>query len=208
MYKMPEFRETDPQRIAGFMRQYPFVTLTATDGSRVCATQVPVLVDTSNGRTVLRGHIMRKTNHHKALLANPEALVLFAGPHCYVSSGWYSQRNNGATWNYMTVQVRGKVTFLTEEETKTLLIDLTRRFEQGQAKPLFAEDLPSGYMDQMVKAIEGFRLVADDISATFKLSQNRDEESYRNIIRHLEQADDPGSTAIAEEMRRRLTDLF
>src|SRR5687768_11515397 len=98
MYKMPEFTEHDSQLVLDFMRANPFVTLIGNDGTTPVATQIPVLFKEEGDKLILRGHIMRKTDHHRAFERNPKALILFTGPHCYVSASWYAERHTGSTW--------------------------------------------------------------------------------------------------------------
>lgn len=199
MYKLPCFTEHDPAVVLQFMHAHPFVTLIGHDGHQSVATQIPVLIVESEGRLLLQGHVMRNTDHHKALLQDPNVLVLFQGPHCYVSSSWYTQKT-GATWNYQTVHVRGTATLLGNDETVDILTRLTARFEVGQPSPLLVGDMPHGYVQSLVGAIAGIEIAVTDIYPIFKLSQNRDDESYQNIVRHLRLAADPGANQIADEM--------
>lgn len=201
MYKQPHFTEQDRAAVLAFMRSHPFVTLIGYDGTRSVATQIPVLVKEQEAQILLHGHVMRKTDHHKALELQQEALVLFQGAHCYVSSSWYTEKM-GATWNYQTVHVRGTVRFMTDDETMNLLTELTAHFEAQQKAPLWAGNLPEGYMQSHVNAIAGVEILVNDIFPIFKLSQNRDDESYANIIRHL-QTGDANERAIAAEMKTR-----
>jgi transcriptional regulator len=66
-----------------------------------------MLVEERDGKLILHGHIMRKTDHHKAFHENPQALVVFTGPSSYVSATWYTNPHMGSTWNYMSVHLRG-----------------------------------------------------------------------------------------------------
>jgi transcriptional regulator len=207
MYKMPHFTEPDRDKVLAFMRAHSFVTLIANDGHRSEATQVPVLFDERDGRLMLSAHIMRKTGHYIAIEQNPEVLVLFTGPHCYVSSSWYTEAM-GATWNYQTVHVRGRVTFTDEAGTINIINRLTEKYERVQEQPLLMPDLPAGYVDAHVKAIAGLEIEVTDIYPIFKLSQNRDDESYKNIVAQLLKTSDPQAHQIAEEMKQGRPHLF
>jgi transcriptional regulator len=201
MYKMGHFTENNMDAVLAFMKKNNFVTLTGNADGRSVATQVPVLFSERDGKVVIRGHIMRKTDHHLAFEKNPQALVLFTGPHCYVSASWYSERGHGSTWNYMTVHVRGEMKFLTENETLNLLKELTHKYEDGQEQPELTENMTAQYLQSNVKAIVAFELVAEDIYPLFKLSQNRDDESYENIVRQLLHSE--GNDEIIDEMMER-----
>lgn len=208
MYQMPYFSEKDTATILQFMQEHPFAMLTGCANNEPVATQIPLLISEEEGQITLRGHMMKKTDHHKAFLDNPNALVVFTGAHCYVSSSWYTHKGEGATWNYMTVQAKGKMELLSEEETISILQETTDQHEAHQPNPQYMHDIPTEYIHKHVKAIEGFRIVVTDLNATFKLSQNRDEQSYDNIIQHLERIGAHGELEIAQKMKERKTTLF
>jgi transcriptional regulator len=209
MYSFSYFKEKDKQTILDFMEQNPFAFLTGSflTGKQV-ATQIPVLFEERNGELYLQGHIMRNTDHHKAFLENPNALLVFTGPNCYVSASWYSNPQIGSTWNYMSVHIDGQVSFMTSDELIAFMRKLTLKFEKGNTRSLtFYDNLPDHFLSSMMPAITGFEIKAEKLENVFKLSQNRDEASYQNIISKLEEQG--GSSAlIASEMRKRKDELF
>lgn len=207
MYKMPYFTESNQQLVLDFMHHHTFITLIATSNGKSYATQIPVLLYEKEDGLYLQGHIMRKTDHHLAIENNPEVLILFQGPHCYVSSSWYIEKM-GATWNYQTVHVRGMVRIMSDEEIIDLLTNLTEKYERVQPAPLYANELPENYMPTHVKAIAGLEVKVTDLYPIFKLSQNRDDTSYRNIVTHLMQNTDTEAHKIANEMIERRAWLF
>ena len=209
MYHFSYFKEKDQNTLLEFMEAYPFAFLTGSfpDGMQV-ATQVPVTVEMRDGELYVQGHIMRKTDHHKAFEENPNALLVFTGPSAYVSASWYSQPQMGSTWNYMSVHVAGKMRFMSDAELVAWMKKFTLRFEQGNTQsPTIFENLPESYTGKMLPAIVGFEIKAEKLDNVFKLSQNRDEKSYLNIIARLEQQG--GIPAmVAEEMKKRHRELF
>lgn len=209
MYNFSYFKENDKQTILNFMRDYPFAFMTGSylSGKQI-ATQIPILVEERDGDLYLQGHIMRNTDHHKAFLENPDALVVFTGPNCYVSASWYSNPQIGSTWNYMSVHVAGNIRFMSENELIKFMRKLTLKFEKGNAQSLtFYDNLPEPFLNKMMPAIAGFEIKADKIENVFKLSQNRDEKSYLHIISKLEE-EGGNSALIAEEMKKRKDQLF
>jgi len=204
MYKMPEFTENNQQAVRDFIYQHPFVVLTGCNNNIPVATQVPVLIHEQDGKMVLRGHIMRKTDHHLAFETNPQVLVLFTGPQCYVSASWYSQRNIGSTWNYMTVHGRGTIQYKDEAHCLQLLTDLTHKYEDPQKNPELLEYMSmESYVKPMMKAIVSFEIMLESITPIFKLSQNRDDESHAKIVEELKNRGDYNSMEIAKEMMKR-----
>ncbi len=209
MYNFSYFKEQDRQEILAFIEAHPFAFLTGSfqSGAQV-ATQVPVLLRERDGELFFEGHIMRNTDHHKAFMENPEALLVFTGPHCYVSATWYTNPHGGSSWNYMSVHVAGKVRFMTSPELADFMRRLTLKFEKGDtASPTVFDNLSEDYTSKMLPAIAGFEIRAEKLDNVFKLSQNRDEASYSNIITQLE-AIGGESAMIAEEMKKRKKKLF
>lgn len=209
MYNFSYFKEKEKQTILDFIEDHPFAFITGSflSGAQV-ATQTPVMISEKNGELYLQGHIMRKTDHHKALVENPNALFVFTGPNCYISASWYSNPQIGSTWNYMSVHVAGQVNFMTNDELIAFMRKLTLKFEKGnEQSPTFYDNLPNSFLDKMMPAIAGFEVKAEKIENVFKLSQNRDEESYSNIISKLEEKRG-NSSLIALEMRKRQAALF
>jgi transcriptional regulator len=128
MYHFSYFKEKDQQVILEFIENNPFAFLTGSFSSgKQVATQIPVLMEVRNGELYLQGHIMRNTDHHKALMENPQALLVFTGPSCYVSASWYSNPQIGSTWNYMSVHVNGPINFMSPEELIQFMRKLTSK---------------------------------------------------------------------------------
>ncbi len=185
------------------MKANAFAFITGIGENYPVATQIPVSVEIKDGTILLQGHIMRKTDHHLAFEKNNNVLVLFTGPHCFVSASWYTNPSVGSTWNYMTVHAKGKISFTDEAGTLDAVKAVSDKYE-GTEGPGAYDNLPKEYIDHMVKAIVGFTIEVESLDNVFKLSQNRDEASQKNIIAQLKQRGDDNSAMIAEEMERRL----
>lgn len=208
MYKIPHFTEQEESEIQSFMHAHPFVTLIGSAGNTSAATQIPLLVNWHNNKLSLRGHIIRHTDHHKVFTQNPQALILFTGPQCYVSASWYNERGHGSTWNYITVHVRGNINFLNDAATLKILEDLTNTYEQKQEVPELVYGMTDNYLQANIKAIAGFEVEVTDIYPIFKLSQNRNDESYKRIVDKLELTGKCDEQKIAEAMKNRRPQLF
>ncbi|RDB02591.1 FMN-binding negative transcriptional regulator [Runella aurantiaca] len=209
MYNFSYFKEKDRQAILDFMEEYPFAFLTGnTLSGAPVATQIPVMIEERQSELFLQGHIMRNTDHHKAFVENPNALIVFTGPNAYVSASLYSNPHIGSTWNYMSVHIHGQIKFMPESELIQLMKKMTLKFEGGNStSPTIYDNLPDAFLKKMMPAIAGFEMKADRIENVFKLSQNRDEKSYLTIISKLEQ-EGGNSNLIAIEMRKHRAELF
>ncbi len=208
MYSLPYFKEKDFGVVKEFMHQNPFVILCGCDSNQhPVATHVPLLIEETEEKLFLYGHVMRQTDHHLAFLKNPNVLAVFTGPHTYVSASWYSNPKQASTWNYMTVHAKGILGFLEENALLDILQKTTAHFENNKESPSLFEKLPGDYIERLKKAIIAFRIEVTGIDNVFKLSQNRDEKSYHNVIEHLQKGNEV-SGQLASEMEQRKSQLF
>jgi transcriptional regulator len=207
MYDLPHFKEKDPAEVIQFMQQHPFALVIAAGDEYPVSTQVPLLIEKQEEQIVLRGHIMRQSDHYKAFTKNNKVLCVFTGPHAYVSASWYSNPQNASTWNYMTVHAKGELQFLNESMLLKILEETTRKFENDPVSPASYHHLPTDYISRLSKAIVGFEIKVQEVSHVFKLSQNRDKNDYGNIIFQLKNGD-ADAMLIAAEMEKRRDQLF
>ncbi len=209
MYNLPYFKEEDQEVVLEFMREHPFVFLTGVnEENKPVATQVPVFIDEKDGRLYLTGHVMKNTDHHKAFEKNQNVLAVFTSPHVYVSGTWYSNPQQASTWNYMSVHAKGSVRFGNEDDLIAILKRLTLHYENNNtASTTVFDNLPSEYTGRLMKAIIAFEIEITSIENVFKLSQNRDEKSFHNIMDKLNEQGSDGKF-IAGEMKKRQQQLF
>ena len=203
MYSLPYFTEHDQGKILAFMRAHPFAMLIGVgESSRPAVTQVPLFIDERDGKLWLSGHLMKQTDHHQAFVHSPEALVVFTGPHTYVSASWYQNPQVASTWNYQSVHVRGDLKFQEGEYLVNILRRTTNHFENNAASPANFEHIPADYIERLSRAIVAFEIEVLSVDAIFKLSQNHSEYNVNSIIDHLS-AGDHDAIKIAAEMRER-----
>jgi transcriptional regulator len=201
MYKFSYYTEQDQQKVFNFMKENAFAIITGIGESYPVATQIPLAIKQRDDKIFLEGHMMKKTDHHLAFEKNNNVLVLFTGPHCFVNANWYTDPGVGSTWNYMTVHAKGKISFFDEEGTRNAVKALSDKYAGTSSQASF-DNLPKDYIDHMVKAIVGFSIEVEKLDNVFKLSQNRDETSQRNIIEQLRKRGDANSAGIANEMEK------
>lgn len=208
MYSLPYFKENDGAEVLRFMHAHPFVMLCGSDKSgKPVVSQVPVLIKERDGQILLEGHIMKSTDHHKALEQNPHVLTVFTGAHTYVSASWYTNPQQASTWNYLSVHARGQISFLEETALRRILEETTSKYENNENSPALFKHLTEDYINRLIKAIIGFEIKVESIENVFKLSQNRDEKSFHTIMEKLNAQDEDGKK-IAREMERIKHDFF
>lgn len=209
MYDLPNHKEHNEQVVLEFIARYPFAYLSGCDSeNKPVATQIPVFIEERDGRKILRGHIMKNTDHHKAFMHNENVLVVFTGHHTYVSATWYSNPHQASTWNYMSVHVKGIIRFLDENALIDVLRKTSLHFEkQNEQSTTVFDNLSPAYTQRLLHAIVAFEVEIKEIDTVFKLSQDRDAKSYANIQEHLKAQGEDGQV-IAEEMAKRKKQVF
>ena len=203
MYNISYFKEKDKQEIIAFMKEHAFAMVTGVGGDYPAATQLPLETEEKNGKIFLKGHLMKKTDHHIAFEKNNNVLVLFTGPHCYVSAAWYENPHTASTWNYMTVHARGKISFTDDDGTYQAIKTVTNKYEGTETKATF-NNMPAEYVKSLLKAIVGFSIEVESLENVFKLSQNKTKEEQQNIIEQLIKRDGKDDSLITMEMEKRL----
>ncbi|HWY33674.1 MAG TPA: FMN-binding negative transcriptional regulator [Nitrosopumilaceae archaeon] len=209
MYDLPYHKEKNENEIKEFVSRYPFAFLSGCDSeNKPIATQVPVFIEEKDGRKILRGHIMKNTDHHKAFLHNENVLVVFTGHHTYVSATWYSNPHLASTWNYMSVHAKGVIRFLDFAALEDVLRMTSLHFENNnQQSTTVFDNLSSEFKNRVINAIVAFEIEVKEMNTVFKLSQDRDVTSYHNIIAKLKEQGENGQV-IAAEMEKRTKELF
>jgi transcriptional regulator len=192
--------ETEVQE---FIQKNAFATLYSQVDGRPWATHLPVFLEKkSDGKFVLHGHLAKANSQWKKLAQAEEVLVVFQGPHAYISSSWYTHENV-PTWNYLAVHVYGMARLIEGEGLLHHLKSLVDQYETGRPNRVQVETMTPSYLEGQIRALVGFEIEIKEIHASAKLSQNRDDENYERIVQQLEQSTIPGDLKVAEEMRKR-----
>jgi transcriptional regulator len=199
---IPEFnRQEDRAATLAFMRANPFAILISNAEDIPFATHLPLLVDEAGDQVVVRGHMARANAHWKSMKRGEESLIIFHGPHAYISPSLYEIHESVPTWNYAAVHVYGEPTLFWDEEslTETLhrMIDTFESSYMAQWSELSVK-----YRSQMMKHIIGFEIKTKRLEAKFKLSQNRTKAEQARIIQSLSQSQDTNISGVAELMQQ------
>ena len=208
MYDIPYFKARNYDDVFAFMQAHPFITLCGCDANNnPVATHVPVLIDKRDEKIFLQAHVMRKQKHTAAFEQNKNVLAIFSGTHTYVSASWYEQNDVASTWNYQAVHAAGILHWKDENFLHALLTKLTEKFENNTHSPSLVSKMNEAYVSNMMKAIIAFEIEVISIDHAFKLSQNRNEKSYENIIEHLQKGNED-ARSIAAIMKERQRKVF
>jgi transcriptional regulator len=207
MYIPRRYEEKDAEKIHAFIRENSFAILISVLDGLPVGTHIPLLQEKDDqGRDILMGHISRGNDQKLSLADGAKVLAIFAGPHAYVSPRWYTQINV-PTWNYIAVHVYGTIRIIEGDALRAALSRLVNNYEQHLPRPVHIGEIPEKQLHAEMRGIVGFQILIDDIQAAYKLSQNRDEQSYHQVIGELGQGDEI-ARAVAEEMELRRERLF
>jgi len=203
MYVPKHFQQNSWSEIRKVIDEHSFATVVSCRDGVPVATHAPLrLVEPAPGTFVLQGHVARANPHWQVMANEAKTLVIFAGPHTYVSPRWY-KHVNVPTWNYVAVHIYGKPRLVQDaDELQTLMSGLVNRYEGHieEERRYTVEGLPAGYLESQMRGIVGFEISVDEVQASFKLSQNRNQEDHDNVIVELRKSDDRDAQQIAQAM--------
>ena len=168
---------------------------------KLSATHSMFLLNEDKEHFYLETHISKANFQAKVLKDDDEVLCDFLGAHSYISSSWY-EKTNVSTWNYEAVQIRGKVKVMTDEELYNHLEKLTFKYEKIQKCPMLVEKMGEELVKKEMKGAFGINIFPTEIFIANKLSQNRNDNDFENIILNLEQSDFANDKKIAELMKK------
>ncbi|MBC7919797.1 MAG: FMN-binding negative transcriptional regulator [Ferruginibacter sp.] len=203
MYIPAIFKETDPETIRTFIREHRFGILVNSVGDLPQATHLPFeLVHQGGENYALQTHLARANPQWKSLDPTREVLVIFSGPHGYISPRWYDHVNV-PTMNYLAVHVYGKPRPIEDPAEVYAILKRQVDAREGERNPGYSvEGLPEKFLQNEMRALVGLEVAIGRMEASFKLSQNRDEANYRNILDELGHRHEAGDPALREEMRK------
>ncbi|WP_263706446.1 FMN-binding negative transcriptional regulator [Shouchella tritolerans] len=203
MYIPKYYKVTDFHEIKEFIQRNSFGTIVTTKQDKPIASHLPLELHKQGDDYYITGHMAYANPQWKTFEAeNDNVLVMYQGPHSYISSSWY-KRENVPTWNYQSVHVYGTASIMSEQELEEDLILLLQKYEGNRKNPVLWKNL-SPQTKKQIKGIVGFKIKLQEVQAAYKLSQNRNETDYINIIDKLQNEQNPNSKQMAELMKKRL----
>lgn len=201
MYSPESFKIEDRATLHAFMRRHNFATLVTQREGSIEATHVPLVLKSEVGPyDLLRGHLARANPQWRDLTEGGEVLVIFTGPHAYISPAWYRTSPAVPTWNYTTVHARGIPRIVQDpEEFAAMLHELVEVHEKDRPGR-WPGELPADFLNRLTKGIVGFEIEITKLEGKFKLSQNRAEDAP-GVIAALSRSEHPGDREVAGWMQ-------
>ena len=185
------------------MQNYSFATL-VTSVNEPMASHLPFLLDSRRGPFgTLRGHLARANPQWQSFNATSDALVIFQGPHAYISPSWYQNKMNVPTWNYVAIHAYGKPRIIEDKATfRSLLKETVNYYESNFPQPWTIDSLPETFFDKLQQQIVGFEIEITRLQGKFKLNQNRTTADRKGVVAALSNTPDPLSHQIAKFMNQ------
>ncbi|MDW5417158.1 FMN-binding negative transcriptional regulator [Iodobacter sp. CM08] len=178
MFSPSAFAVNDASSLHGFIRDYGFATLISQVNGKAFASHLPLtLVDEGT----LVGHIARANPHWQAWQNDSQVLVIFQGPHAYISHRYYPSGPQVPTWNYTAVHVQGCI-----QITDSPSLALASLIAQYEGEPYASPDImPAEFIQRLQAAIIGFEIQIESLEGQFKLSQNKPTQVQDSVIQAL-----------------------
>jgi transcriptional regulator len=183
IYLPDRFNERRQDLVHQIIEDHNFGTLITTIEGVASVSHLPFLLEKGNGNSgTLKGHMARANPQWRSFKSSSDGLVIFHGPHAYISPRWYApQSDNVPTWNYAVVHVTGSLSIIASEPLAFKAVaELAHKHDPGWRIELTQEDRKA-----MMAEIVAFEMQIQSIVAKFKLSQNRNEADRRSIADNL-----------------------
>jgi transcriptional regulator len=205
MYMPERFREDDLPTLHALMCDYSFATLVTQHEGVPFASHLPLILEVDEGPYgTLFGHMARANPQWRDFEMSQDVLVIFQGPHTYVSPSWYEEDPaNVPTWNYAAVHAYGSPRLITDEDACRALLDtLVRRHEASFATP-WPFHMPEAELRQKMQGIVTFAIPITRLEGTLKLNQNRSLADQQRVAATLQQSADPMRRDVGALMQQR-----
>lgn len=198
MYIPKHYQMKNDNNIKKFMEGHNFVTIVTVDDHIPIATHVPVMIEYNEDTMYLSGHFAKGNPQWKTIQDNSNILVIFSGPHSYISSSWYEEEDV-PTWDYQSVHAYGTGVLLNEAELTYALKSMLNKYEAHRENGATWDKLSNQTLKQ-IKGVIGFKIKVNRLEAAYKLSQTRSEKEKENIISKLKQSNDNVQINLADEI--------
>jgi transcriptional regulator len=202
MYIPKLYKNEDLESAKEYIKENSFgILITTQENGAPWATHIPMeLRQITDGKDILVGHISKANPQWKSFENQTQVLTIFSAHHSYVSSSWYNHSTTVPTWNYVAVHAYGTIKILSTDELYQSLVRLVDKYEQVAKEPIDLDRMPEKVVKREMRGIVGFEIEITEMHAKQKLSQNRHEEDYKNIIKELRNLGDANSEGIADKM--------
>jgi transcriptional regulator len=206
MYVRRSYQPRSFDDVVEVLRRNPFGILVSASTSGLVASHLPFVYASAPGpHGTLYAHMARANEHATLLEGTAEAMVIFTGPHAYISPSWYDDRATAPTWDYVAVHCYGRARIHDLAATRENVERLIAVVEAEQPSPWTLAELERNDVERMLRNIVSFEIPLDRVEAKFKLNQGERTKRTRAAIHQLEQS---GPRGLAAWMQKYNDDLL
>ena len=171
-------------------------------GAELRATHLPFLLNSHTDPTGVVSHFAIRNEELKNLADGDQVLVIFPGPHAYITPNLYVAEEDVPTWNYSAVHIHGTYRRLPASELQHLLTRTVDEFEESSSQPFSLSTMDPADLASLARAVIPFEVTTTKIEVGVKLSQDKLQPDIDAVIGGLESSGDPAEGAMAAEMKR------
>lgn len=211
MYTPKYHALTDVAAMRAHIAEHPLGAWVCTAQSQLMSNHIPFVLDVqhgANGR--LLGHVSRANPVWRELADGTPSVVMFIGPHSYITPSWYPGKHQHGkvvpTWNYVTVHAHGMARAIEDTEwIRDVINRLTDAQESRRDTPWKVSDAPSAYIDQMLRAVVGIEITIERLEGRLKVSQDEDEQDRLGTVEGLKRTSHAPAQILSDLVLRELT---
>ena len=201
MYIPAHFSERRLPVLHEFIRANSFGVIVCQVDGVPFATHLPFVIDSADGsQGTLKVHMARANPHWRAFQNDTQVLVIFSGPHNYISPNWYENEPAIPTWNYTAVHAYGVPRILENENLSEAVAQLIDANESHRDPPWSIDKAPPEAIRNLAKNIVAFDIPIDRLEGKFKLSQNRTAADREKVIANLHETGETLAVDLAKIM--------
>lgn len=198
MYVPRIFKPENTIVVSSYVKKYSFATLVS-QKEGLTASHIPLSWHEDSEQVYITGHLSKANPLASSFDGGQELLAIFMNSHAYISSSWYDHVNV-PTWNYIAVHIYGNAQKIDEQELYQSIEYMVEKYESNRPNQFKLSDFSDKELKAHLNGLIGFRMSINRVEAAYKLSQNRKDKDYSEIISQLRQSGTDLEQAIANEM--------
>lgn len=201
MYIPKYYRMKDIETMIHFIEENSFGIIVSYGKEKLHGTHLPFLIEKQNdGRIKLISHMSKGNPQWRDI--KDEVMVIFLGPHSYVSPTWYGEDGFVPTWDYQAVHVYGRyIPKNSPKDLKEIMDKTIGYFEKYQPVPWHG-NIPDHVYNRLIHGVEGFHIEVTDIQGQWKLHQDHSDIRKERVANALRQKGGEDAIKIADEISK------
>ncbi|PAE29268.1 hypothetical protein CHI07_10360 [Paenibacillus sp. 7884-2] len=199
MYIPKYYRMDDTDTMIRFIEENSFGIIVSSGEKMLHGTHLPFLIEkNSDGSIKLISHMSKGNPQWREV--QDDVLIIFQGPHVYVSPTWYEEEGYVPTWDYQAVHVYGKyIPKNSPEDLKEIMDRTIEYYEKDQPDP-WDGNIPDHVYNRLINGVEGFHIQVTDIQGQWKLHQDHSEARKKRVANVLRRKEDQDAVKIGERI--------